>query len=155
MTDLIFNVNGTEHEVDVDPAKPLADVIRDDLGYTGTKQSCSTGVCGACTVRIDGEARKSCLHMAGQAADHEIETVESLSTDGELHPVQAAFIDEFSFQCGFCTPGFLMSTLSLLEENPDPSEEEIEDAIHGNICRCTGYRAIVDGVEEAARRMQS
>lgn len=153
MTDLRLTVNGTEHEVDVNPLKPLADLLHDDLGYKGTKQSCSTGVCGACTVRIDGEARKSCLHMAGKVADADIQTVEGLASDGELHPIQEAFIDEFSFQCGFCTPGFLMSTAALLEENADPDEDEIADALHGNICRCTGYVAIVDGVKEAARRV--
>lgn len=153
MTDLQLTVNGIEHEVDVNPVKPLADLLHDDLGYKGTKQSCSTGVCGACTVRIDGEARKSCLHMAGQVAGADVQTVEGLEEDGELHPIQEAFIDEFSFQCGFCTPGFLMSTAALLDENPDPDEEEITDALHGNICRCTGYIAIVDGVKEAARRV--
>jgi len=154
MTDISLTVNGIEHEVDVDPTTPLADLLHDELGYKGTKQSCSTGICGACTVRIDGQARKSCLHMAGQVAGAEVQTVEGLETDGELSPIQAAFIDEFSFQCGFCTPGVLMSTAALLDENPDPDEDEIVDALHGNICRCTGYIAIVDGVKEAARRLQ-
>ena len=153
--ELTFTVNDTEHELDVDPTMPLADVLHDELGYRGVKQSCSTGVCGACTVRIDGGARKSCLHMAGQAAGHDIQTVEGLAENGELHPIQEAFIDEFSFQCGFCTPGFLMSTAALLEENPDPDDDEIRDALHGPICRCTGYLAILDGVKEAARRVES
>ncbi|WP_254533252.1 (2Fe-2S)-binding protein [Natrinema gelatinilyticum] len=154
MAELSLTVNGEDHTVDVDPAKPLADVLRDELGLPGTKQSCSTGICGACTVRIDGEARKSCLHMAGAVEDADIRTVEDL-VDGEtneLHPVQEAFLEEFSFQCGFCTPGFLNSTLSLLDENPNPTEEEIKDALHGNICRCTGYVAILEGVKAAAEK---
>lgn len=155
MTELTLTVNDEEHTVDVDPAKPLADVLRDDLGLKGTKQSCSTGVCGACTVRIDGDARKSCLHMAGRAAGKDIRTVEELDDDGELSPVQEAFMEEFSFQCGFCTPGFLNTTTAFLDENPDPTDEEIKDAIHGNICRCTGYISILDGVKSAAEKLDS
>ena len=152
MTELSLTVNGEEEVVDVNPAKPLARVLREDISLTGTKQGCSTGVCGTCTVRIDGEARKSCLQMAGQVADAEIETVENLSDGDDLTPLQQSFIDEFSLQCGFCTPGFLMSATALLDENPDPSEEEIKEAIHGNVCRCTGYKSIVRGIEEAAAK---
>lgn len=155
MAELTLTVNGKERSVDVDPAKPLADVLRDDLGLKGTKQSCSSGVCGACTVRIDGEARKSCLHMAGRAEGKDIRTVEELSDGEELSPVQEAFMEEFSFQCGFCTPGFLNTTTAFLEDNPDPSEDEIKDAIHGNICRCTGYISILEGVKSAADKLEN
>lgn len=155
MVELTLTVNGDEHTVDVDPAQPLADVLREDLGLKGTKQSCSSGICGACTVRIDGEARKSCLHMAGRVQDADIRTVEDLSAGEEISPVQEAFLEEFSFQCGFCTPGFLNTTTAFLEDNPDPSEEEIKDAIHGNICRCTGYVSIVEGVKSAAEKIDN
>ena len=150
---LNFKVNNTNHETNIDPSTPLADVLHDVLGYKSVKQSCSTGICGACTIRINGEARKSCLHMAGQAADSDISTVEGLSQNGSLSPIQEAFIDNFSFQCGFCTPGFIMSTAALLDENSSPFDEEIRDSLHGNICRCTGYLAILDGVKDAAKRM--
>jgi carbon-monoxide dehydrogenase small subunit len=150
MTEFELDVNGETHAVDVDPAKPLAAVLREDLGLTGTKQGCSTGVCGACTVQIDGEARKACMHMVGVVADREIRTVEGLADGEDLHPVQEGFVEEFGLQCGFCTPGFVMSAAALLEENPDPSEAEIKEAIHGNTCRCTGYTKIIDSIEYAA-----
>ena len=150
---LNFKVNDTTHETNIDPSMPLADVLHDVLGYKSVKQSCSTGICGACTIRIDGEARKSCLHMAGQAADSNISTVEGLSKNGSMSPLQEAFIDNFSFQCGFFTTGFLMSAAALLDENSAPSEEEIRDSLHGNICRCTGYLSIIDGVKDAAKRI--
>lgn len=155
MTELTLTVNGVEHDVDVDPSKPLSEVIREEIGLTGTKQGCSTGVCGACTVRIDGEARKACMQMVGGVADAEIETIEGLADGDELHPVQEGFVEEFGLQCGFCTPGFIMSAVSLLEENPDPSEEEIKTAIHGNTCRCTGYTKIIDSIEYAADRLDA
>ena len=147
---LNFNVNETNHEVNIDPSMPLSDVLHDLLGYKSVKQSCSTGICGACTIRFNGEARKSCLHMAGQASGSNISTVEGLSSNGSLSPLQESFINNFSFQCGFCTPGFLMSSAALLDENPNPSEDQIRDYLHGNICRCTGYLSIIDGVKEAA-----
>jgi len=150
MTELTLHINGEEHEVDVDPAKPLSAVIRDDIGLKGTKQGCSTGVCGACTVHIDGEAQKSCMQMVGGVIDDEIQTIEGLAEGEDLHPVQEGFVEEFGLQCGFCTPGFIMSATSLLEENSDPSEEEIKQAIHGNTCRCTGYTKIIDSIEYAA-----
>lgn len=153
MTELTLSINGDEAVVDVDPARTLVKVLRDDLGLTGTKHGCSTGVCGACTVQIDGEARKSCMHLVAMVADSEIRTIEGLSDDGELHPIQEAFVEEFSLQCGFCTPGFIMSTSALLAENPRPSEAEIEEAIHGNICRCTGYRSIIKGVKRSSDLM--
>ncbi len=153
MSELTLTVNGVEHNVDVDPATPLSEVLRDELNLKGTKQGCSTGVCGACTVRIDGEARKGCMQMVGGVADVEIQTIEGVADGEDLHPVQEGFVEEFGLQCGFCTPGFIMSAVSLLEENPDPSEEEIKTAIHGNTCRCTGYTKIIDSIEYAADRL--
>ena len=153
MTEFTLSINGDDHEVDVDPAKPLAAVLREDVGLTGTKQGCSTGVCGACTVRVDGEARKACMQMTGVVSDAEIQTVEGLADGDDLHPVQEGFVEKFGLQCGFCTPGFVMSAAALLEENPDPSEEEIKHAIHGNTCRCTGYTKIVESIEYAAERV--
>ncbi len=155
MTELTLTVNGTDHEVDVDPARPLSEVLREELDLKGTKQGCSTGVCGACTVRIDGEARKACMQMVGGATETEIQTVEGLADGDELHPVQEGFVEEFGLQCGFCTPGFIMSAVSLLEENPDPTDEEIKTAIHGNTCRCTGYTKIVDSIRYAAEQLNS
>lgn len=155
MTEYTLAINGREHEVDVDPSRSLLKVIRYDLGLTGTQQACSTGVCGACTVRIDGEARKSCMHLIGMVADADIETVEGLARGDDLHPIQEAFIEEFSLQCGFCTPGFVMSTAALLDETPDPSEAEIKEALHGNICRCTGYTSIIKGVKTAAGKLDA
>lgn len=154
MTEFELDVNGETYEVDVDPAKPLAAVLREDVGLTGTKQGCSTGVCGACTVQVDGEARKACMHMIGVVADAEIRTVEGLADGEDLHPVQEGFVEEFGLQCGFCTPGFVMSAASLLEENRDPSESEIKEAIHGNTCRCTGYTKIIDSIEYAAEELR-
>lgn len=155
MFELTLTVNGEERVVDVEPTKPLVDVLRDDLELKGTKRSCSSGVCGACTVRIDGEARKSCLHFAGSVEGASVETVEGLAQDDELHPVQEAFLEEFSFQCGFCTAGFLLSTVSLLERSPNPTADEIKDALRGNLCRCTGYVSIVEGVRNAAEKMDA
>lgn len=155
MTELTLTVNGRERTVDVDPAASLLDVLRTELDLTGTKEGCSTGVCGACTVRIDGEPRKSCMHIAGQVQGQSVQTVEALSDGDSMHPVQEAFLEEFSLQCGFCTPGFVMSAVALLEENPDPSDEEIETALHGNTCRCTGYQMIFEGVRRAAEEVSA
>jgi carbon-monoxide dehydrogenase small subunit len=148
-------VNGTERSADVESRRTLADYLREDLGLTGTHVGCEHGVCGACTVILDGETVRSCLMLAVQAAGSEITTIEGLmNADGSLHPVQEAFRDAHGFQCGFCTPGFLMTTVSLLEEEPDPSEEAIREALSGNICRCTGYGSIVAGVQLAAQRLK-
>jgi carbon-monoxide dehydrogenase small subunit len=148
-------VNGTERSADVESRRTLADYLREDLGLTGTHVGCEHGVCGACTVILDGEAVRSCLMLAAQASGSEIMTIEGLmKPDGSLHPVQEAFRDAHGFQCGFCTPGFLMTTVSLLEEEPDPSEDAIREALSGNICRCTGYGSIVAGVQLAAQRMK-
>jgi aerobic carbon-monoxide dehydrogenase small subunit len=144
-----FSVNGCREQIDVEPRRTLADALRDDLGLTGTHLGCEQGVCGACTVLLDGEPVRSCLMLAVQADGSSLTTVEGLAGD-ELHPLQQAFADCHGLQCGFCTPGFLISALHLLTENPDPSREEIRAGLSGNICRCTGYAGIVDAVRQAA-----
>lgn len=142
--------NGQLYERSVDPRLLLSDFIRHELGLTGTHVGCEHGVCGACTVLFDGQPVRSCLMFAVQADGHQILTVESLGTPDNLHPLQQAFWDAHGLQCGFCTPGILMTLLPFLEENKNPSEEEIRTAISGNICRCTGYQNIVDSVLLAA-----
>ena len=149
-----FTVNGRPEQVDVEPRRTLADGLRDDLDLTGTHLGCEQGVCGACTVLLDGEPVRSCLMLAVQANGYSLTTVEGLAGD-ELHPLQQAFADCHGLQCGFCTPGFLISALHLLTENPDPSREEIRAGLSGNICRCTGYVGIVDAVRRAAIAMRS
>ena len=144
-----FSVNGHREQLDVEPRRTLADALRDDLGLTGTHLGCEQGVCGACTVLLDGEPVRSCLMLAVQADGSSLTTVEGLA-GAELHPLQQAFADCHGLQCGFCTPGFLISALHLLTENPDPSREEIRAGLSGNICRCTGYAGIVDAVRQAA-----
>lgn len=149
---LKLRVNGEDYEVYVEPWHTLLDVLRNELGLTGTKQGCDTGYCGACTVLIDGKAVKSCVVMARQVQGEDIVTIEGLGRNGELDPLQQAFIDKFAIQCGFCTPGMLLSAKALLMENPHPSEDEIKEAIMGNLCRCTGYKKIVEAVQAAAER---
>jgi aerobic-type carbon monoxide dehydrogenase small subunit (CoxS/CutS family) len=144
-------LNGAVEERDVEARRLLVHFIRDDLGLTGTHIGCDTGNCGACTVLLDGAAVKSCMLLAVQADGASIETVESLSADGELHPLQQAFSDHHALQCGYCTPGMLMSAKHLLDHNAEPTENEIRRAIQGNICRCTGYVNIVEAVAAAAR----
>ena len=145
-------VNGAQHERTVEPRLLLSDFLRYDLGLTGTHVGCEHGVCGACTVLFDGAPVRSCLMFAVQANGHEITTVEGLGTPENLHPLQEAFWEAHGVQCGFCTPGFLMTLVPFLEQNPDPTEEEIREAISGNLCRCTGYQHIVDAVKLAAER---
>jgi carbon-monoxide dehydrogenase small subunit len=145
-----FSVNGVVHRIGVEPRRLLSDALREDLGLTGTNLGCEQGVCGSCTVLIDGQSARSCLMFAIQADGTEITTVEGLARDGELHPLQAAFWEKQALQCGFCTPGFLMTGVELLRRNPHPDEAEIRDAIAGNTCRCTGYEHIVDAVRLAA-----
>ena len=147
-------MNGRRERIDVEPRRTLADALRDDLDLTGTHLGCEQGVCGACTVLLDGEPVRSCLMLAVQADGSALITVEGLAGD-ELHPLQQAFADCHGLQCGFCTPGFLISALHLLTENPDPSREEIRAGLSGNICRCTGYAGIVDAVRQAAIAMRS
>jgi aerobic carbon-monoxide dehydrogenase small subunit len=149
-----MTVNGTPHEADVEPRRLLAYFLRDDLGLKGTNVGCDTSSCGSCTVLIDGESVKSCTVLAVQADGSEVTTIEGLASDGELHPVQQAFHEQHGLQCGFCTPGFVMAVVSLLEENPNPSEEEIRLGLEGNLCRCTGYENIVRAVQAAAGAMK-
>ena len=144
-----MSVNGTVHTVDTDPRRSLADVIREDIGLTGTHLGCEHGVCGACTILLDGEPSRSCLMLAVQAEGTDITTIEGLATNGTMHPVQQAMHEAMSFQCAFCAPGFLMSTVALLRDNPDPTTSEIREELSGNLCRCTGYQSIVAGVEKA------
>ena len=147
-------VNGAEHEALVEPRRLLADFLREDLGLTGTHLGCEHGVCGACTVLLEGESVRSCLLFAVQANGRSVMTVEGLaSADGSLHPIQQAFWEQHGLQCGFCTPGFLMTAYELLRSNPAPSEDEIRAAISGNLCRCTGYQNIVRSVRAAAEKM--
>jgi aerobic carbon-monoxide dehydrogenase small subunit len=149
-----LNVNGSEHTVSVPARKLLVDCLREDLRLTGTHVGCEQGVCGACTVIMDGQNVRSCLMFAVQAAGARIETIESLASGpDDLHPVQQAFVDRHGLQCGFCTPGMVLAARSFLEQNPSPSDEEIREAIAGNICRCTGYTFIVDAIRTAAERM--
>ena len=143
-------VNGRLYERSVPVRMTLADFLREELGLTGTHLGCEHGVCGACTVLLDGDAVRSCLLLAPQADGHAVTTVEALAGDDALHPLQQAFIDNYALQCGFCTPGFLMTAYAFLKEIPDPSEEQIESAISGNICRCTGYVPIVKAIRAAA-----
>jgi carbon-monoxide dehydrogenase small subunit len=151
MTKIALTVNGSRHEADVEPRQLLAYFLRNELGLTGTNVGCDTSSCGACTVLIDGESVKSCTVFAVQADGSEVTTVEGIAKSGELHPVQQAFHEAHALQCGYCTPGFVMATISLLQENPNPSEEEIRVALEGNLCRCTGYHNIVRAVQAAAR----
>jgi len=149
------SVNGENHSVKVETRTSLGDFLRQNLGLTGTHLGCEHGVCGACTVMLDGEAVRSCLMLAVQANGHEVTTVEGLAgEEGELHPLQEAFWKHHGLQCGFCTPGMLTSLASFLRDSPDPSERDIREAISGNICRCTGYQGIVDAALEAAKIMQ-
>ena len=143
-------VNGKAHECLVEVRMTLADFLRNDLDLTGTHLGCEHGVCGACTVLMDGEAVRSCLLLAVQADGATLETVESLADGDQLHPLQAAFQDRHALQCGFCTPGFLMTASAFLKENPKPTEAEIRDAISGNLCRCTGYQPIIEAIAQAA-----
>jgi len=146
-------VNGVAYERTVEPRMLLSDFIRHELGLTGTHVGCEHGVCGACTILFDGEPIRSCLMFAVQADGHEIMTVEGLATDGQLHPLQEAFHEAHALQCGFCTPGFLMTLKPFVETHPRPSEKEIREAISGNLCRCTGYQHIVEAVKLAAENI--
>ncbi len=152
--EISVHVNGTGHRREVEPRLLLSDFIRHELGLTGTHVGCEHGVCGACTVLMDGVAVRSCLIFAAQADGCELRTVEGLADGDVLHPLQAAFRDAHGLQCGFCTPGFLMTLVPYLAENPDPTEDDVRLAISGNLCRCTGYAKIVDAVLLAAERMR-
>ncbi|GAC1568292.1 MAG: (2Fe-2S)-binding protein [Ktedonobacteraceae bacterium] len=149
-----ISVNGTTHRIFVEARRTLLDVIREDIGLTGTNAGCEHGSCGACTVLLDGKSVRACLMLAVQANNHEVMTVEGLAHNGEMHPLQQAFWEKQGLQCGFCTPGFLMTAYELLQHNSNPSEEEIRYALSGNTCRCTGYQHIVDAIRYAAQSMQ-
>jgi carbon-monoxide dehydrogenase small subunit len=144
-------VNGDHYHLLVDPHVSLLDVLRNNLGLTGTKEGCGDGECGACTVMVNGDPVNSCLMLAVQAQGKEITTIEGLAANGELDPVQKAFISHGAIQCGYCTPGMIMMAKSILDKNPDPSEEEIRSRLIGNLCRCTGYEKIVEAVRSLAR----
>ena len=154
LTNVRVTVNGTRYERAVEPRLLLSDFLRHELGLTGTHVGCEHGVCGTCTVLFDGQSVRSCLMFAVQADGHEILTVEGLGTMDDLHPLQEAFQEAHGVQCGFCAPGMLMTLLPFLEENPDPSEKEIREAISGNLCRCTGYQHVVDAAKLAAEKMR-
>jgi aerobic carbon-monoxide dehydrogenase small subunit len=152
MTQMIrMTVNGQPVELAVEPYRTLLDVLRDQLDLTGAKKGCDRGDCGACTVLLDGKPVTSCMMLAVQADGRRITTIEGLRTGGRLHPVQQAFVDHGAVQCGFCTPGMVLAAVALLEENPQPTEAEVRDAIAGNLCRCTGYAKIVDAVMSVTR----
>ena len=152
--EIAVTVNGQEHSLEVEPRLLLVHLLRERLGLTGTHVGCDTTSCGACTVLVDGTPIKSCTHFAVQVDGREIKTVEGLAQGGELHAIQRGFKEEHGLQCGFCTPGMMLVTSALLEENPDPTEEEIRWAISGNVCRCTGYQNIVKAVQWAAKTMR-
>jgi aerobic carbon-monoxide dehydrogenase small subunit len=145
-----ITVNGAEHVLELEPRELLVYVLRERLGLTGTNVGCDTSSCGACTVLLDGESVKSCTLLGVQVDGHEITTIEGLATNGTMHPVQEAFHEQHGLQCGYCTPGFIMAAVSLLDETPKPTEEEIRHALEGNLCRCTGYHNIVRAVQTAA-----
>ncbi|HWB56675.1 MAG TPA: (2Fe-2S)-binding protein [Gaiellaceae bacterium] len=150
MKRISMTVNGEGHEAEVEPRQLLVYFLRDQLGLTGTVVGCDTSSCGSCTVLVGGESVKSCTVLAAQADGADVTTIEGLARDGELHPVQQAFHAEHGLQCGYCTPGMVMATVSFLAENPSPSDEEIRHALEGNLCRCTGYQNIVKAVKVAA-----
>ena len=146
-------VNGATRQEEVEPRMMLVDFLRESLKLTGTHVGCDTTACGACTVHVDGKAVKSCTMLAVQANGAEVRTIEGMATNGTLHPLQEGFKEEHGLQCGFCTPGMIMTAAQLLEDNPDPSEHEIREALEGNFCRCTGYHNIVKAIQYAANKM--
>ena len=151
---ITLNINGKEYELAVAPNRTLTQVLREDLGLLGTKEGCGVGDCGACTVIIDGKPVNSCLVLAVQVSGSDITTIEGVAGAGGLHPIQQAFVDLGAIQCGFCTPGMVLSAKNLLEKNPEPTEREVREALSGNLCRCTGYQKIVEAVQEASKSMK-
>ena len=147
-------INGDNHELLCDPTQTLLDVLRDQLDMTGTKEGCGTGDCGACSVTMDGVLVCACLVMGVEANGKKVETIEGMAVGDDLHPLQQKFIEHIALQCGICTPGLLVASKALLEENPDPTEEEIRYWLAGNLCRCTGYHKIIEAVQDAAREMR-
>jgi carbon-monoxide dehydrogenase small subunit len=152
--EVILTVNGKTHAAALEPSMSLLDFLRDTLGYKGAKLCCNTGECGACTILFNGKPVNSCVVLGADAAGAKIITVEGLAEDGRLHPVQQAFIDTGAVQCGYCTPGFIISVKALFDRSKKPTPEDIEEAVSGNICRCTGYAKIVDAIEVAAQRLE-
>lgn len=148
-----FTLNGKLQELDVEPHDLLLDVIRDRLGLTGAKRSCDVQVCGACTLLVDGRPVSACTTLAFEVRGRSVMTIEGLAENGKLHPLQQAFIEHGGFQCGFCTPGMILAAKALLDENPRPTEEELKHFMHGNICRCTGYKKIIESIMAAAKNM--
>jgi len=155
MTDVVLRVNGRERKASVPPETTLLQLLRDHLGLTGAKLGCDVGDCGACTVIVDGKAVNSCLMLAGQVDGREVITIEGLATRDRLHPIQRAFEEHASLQCGFCGPGSIMSAKALLDDNPNPTPQEIRDALAGNLCRCTGYTKMIDAIRDAARELRA
>jgi carbon-monoxide dehydrogenase small subunit len=153
VTNVSVTVNGVEREAEVEPRTLLVYFLRETLGLTGTNVGCDTSSCGACTVLVDGESVKSCTMLAAQADGRDVMTIEGLAIDGQLHPIQEAFHRNHGLQCGFCTPGMIMAAASYLEENPMPTEEQVREALEGNLCRCTGYHNIVKSILDAASQM--
>jgi aerobic carbon-monoxide dehydrogenase small subunit len=153
-TDITLTINGREHVIAVEPRRTLVDAIREDCGQTGTHIGCEHGICGACTVLVDGEPVRSCLMFAVQADGKKIRTVEGLAAGDKLHPMQQAFMDHHGLQCGFCTPGFLMLAVGVLEREPDISDDDLLDVLASNLCRCTGYQNIIKAVRAAAKEMR-
>ena len=149
-----FRVNGERYEVAVEPNRTLLEVLWEDLGLTGTKMGCNQGECGACTVLLDGMAVCACLTLAVEAKGKEILTIEGLASNGQLHPIQQAFMDHFAVQCGYCTPGMIMSAKALLDKTPDPTEDEVRRALQGNLCRCTGYVKVIEAILAAKEKMK-
>ncbi|MDE3077294.1 MAG: (2Fe-2S)-binding protein [Chloroflexota bacterium] len=150
-----LTVNGKHHAADIEPSATLLDVLRDTLNYKGVKLCCTTGECGACTILLNGKPINACITLAAGANGAGILTVEGLADGGKLHPIQQAFIDAGAVQCGYCTPGFIVSVKALLDRSPHPNQEEIEEAVSGNICRCTGYVKIVDAIQLAAQALEA
>jgi len=155
VTSVTLAVNGRRHALEVEPRRTLADVLRDDLGLHGTHLGCEHGVCGACTVLVDGAPTRACLVFAVQCGDSAITTIEGLASDEALHPVQRAFIDNFGLQCGFCTPGFIMLLVGALEADPDRNEDDLVEVLSSNLCRCTGYRSILEAAKQAAEEIRT
>jgi aerobic carbon-monoxide dehydrogenase small subunit len=150
-----FILNGRLQELEVEPHELLLDVVRERLGLTGAKRSCDVQVCGACTLLVDGRPISACSTLAFEVRGRSVLTIEGLAEDGKLHPLQEAFIEYGGFQCGFCTPGMILAAKALLDENPKPTEDELKHFMHGNICRCTGYKKIIESIMAAAKRMRS
>ena len=149
-----FMLNGKEIQIEAPPDRRVIDILREDLHLTGTKEGCGTGECGACAILVDGQSRLSCLMLAAQLENRSVTTIEGISPDGKLHPLQEAFIENGAVQCGFCTPGMVISALDLLQRNPNPTRREIREGLSGNLCRCTGYQKIVDAVQKSTQKIE-